>query len=560
MPVEAHGPDPVRSLLAATVRRHADRPALSLLADGRWTTVTYRELAQRAETLTGWLLAAGLRRGDRIAILSESRPEWGIAFFAAVRSGATVVPLDVKLTVAELETLMRDAEPRVLFISSRFVVSAEKLRPAVAALEHIVVLDTAESRAFPCLDDLTAPPPMSTPERSPDETALIVYTSGTTGQPKGVMIRFGSLLFEVAQLATIMHFEPGDVLLSILPLNHLLELTCGFLGPLRAGGHICYVQTLYPDEIVEALRDRRARTMVVVPLVLKMLAQGLDRERRKAGATRRALFTAAWALAPWVPTPLRRWLFWPVHRALGGRLRSFCSGGARLDSEIADYFARLGILVYQGYGLTETSPVVTLNSPGATRDGSVGRALPGAELRIASAHPGEDGEILTRGPHVMQGYYKRADLTQTVVDAEGWLHTGDVGHLDADGFLYLTGRLKSLIVLSGGKKVYPEEVEAALAESPAIREVCVLPVPSSDRLTAGGEEVGAVIVPADEIARRFRGQPEALAAEIQREVERLAVRLAPYKRPRAVWVWEHELPKTPSHKIRRGLVLEQLGR
>jgi long-chain acyl-CoA synthetase len=548
--------DPASDFLAASVR-YANRPALSIRANGQWTTLTYSELMQRVRRLMGWLGAAGIRRGDRLAILSESRPEWGVAFLASLGSGATLVPLDVKLTVAELEAFMLDAEPRVLFVSSRFAMLGEKLQSAVRTVEHVVVLDPGDGECAERIS-VTEPAPPA-PASTPHDTALIVYTSGTTGRPKGVMIRLESLLFEANQLAAIMQFAPGDTLISILPLNHLLELTCGFLAPLRAGGHICYVDTLYPAEILSALRERAARTIVVVPLVLRMLARGLDRERRQAGARQQALFKAAWMLAPRMPVRLRRLLFRSVHRSLGGKLRSFCSGGSSLDPDVVDFFSRLGIVVYQGYGLTEASPVITLNSPGARRDGSVGRALPGTELRVAGDRAGEDGEILTRGPHVMQGYYKRADLTRTAVDLDGWLHTGDVGHVDRDGFLYLTGRLKSLIVLPGGKKVYPEEVEEALTTSPAIRDVCVVGGRSSDPLTMGAEEVWAVVTPTEAMVTRFQGHPEELAAEIRREVERLAQRLAPYKRPRSIHVCEGELPKTPSHKVRRDLVRQRLG-
>ena len=202
--------------------------------------------------------------------------------------------------------------------------------------------------------------------------------------------------------------------------------------------------------------------------------------------------------------------------------------------------------------------MVALNRPGASRPGSVGRPLEGVEVRIASAGPGEDGEILTRGPHVMQGYYRRRDLTSEVIDADGWLHTGDVGRLDPDGFLHLTGRLKSLIVLPGGKKVHPEEVEAVLAVSPALKEVCVLAVPSSDRLTLGGEEVCAVVVPSDDLRSRHAARPDELHEQVRREVERLCARLAAYKRPRSVHVWEGELPKTPSRKVKRALVRDHL--
>ena len=261
----------VRSILSVKAEHYADRPALSLLAGGRWSTLTYRQLTERVDAYTGWLLQAGIRRGDRIAILSESRPEWGMAFFGAILSGATVVPLDIKLTPVELEALVTDAKPRVLFASSQVAATARQLQAACAAIEHVIGLDPGPADV-PCIGDVVWPPGAESPERHGDETALIVYTSGTTGQPKGVMVSFDNLIFQVERLEAILRLRAGDAILSILPLNHLLELTCGLLGALHAGAHVCYCQSLYPDEIVAAMREQRVRAMVTVPLFLKMLA------------------------------------------------------------------------------------------------------------------------------------------------------------------------------------------------------------------------------------------------------------------------------------------------
>jgi long-chain acyl-CoA synthetase len=220
---------------------------------------------------------------------------------------------------------------------------------------------------------------------------------------------------------------------------------------------------------------------------------------------------------------------------------------------------RLGIPLLQGYGLTETSPVITGNSLKDNRIGSVGQALPGVEMRIDARDEETEGEVLSRGPHIMKGYYKRDDLTKEVIDEQGWFHTGDIGRIDEDGFLYITGRIKNLIVLGGGKKVFPEEVEATLANTPLFKEIVVCPKKSSDGFKEGTEEVCAVVVPADALAAEHKGQAEAIRQAVKKEIERLGQDLAPYKRPSRIYIYDGEMPKTATRKVKRPLVVEWLN-
>jgi long-chain acyl-CoA synthetase len=551
----------VLSLMQFKSDLYGERTAFYLREDGLWKETTYAKLAEDVKRLSDYLIERGVERGDRIAILAESRPEWAVAFFAAIRSGAVVVPVDIKLTRPEQSSILADAEPRFLFVSAQMLATARDLQSTVPLPMSIVVMNRGESNAgYPSLAELRASTDCDGVERDFDETAMIVYTSGTTGCPKGVMISFRNLGYQVMNIECVMKLTSKDVLLSMLPLNHLLELTCGLLGVLYAGGAICYCHTLFPQEIAEVMRQRKVTAIITVPLFLKMVKGSIEREVERAGMFGRALFSVAFRLAPRRgPRFIKKLLFHKVYKQFGGRLKNFISGGSSLDSDVAAFFDRIGIPIYLGYGLTETSPVISVNTPKARRMNSVGRPLEGVRVRILSNGEKEgEGEILTAGPHVMQGYYRRADLTEKVVDQDGWFHTGDIGRLDKDGFLYITGRIKNIIVLGSGKKVNPDEVEAVIARSALIKEVCVLGSVSRHGLMRGTEEVCAVVVPSEAVMQT--GDRSEMAERIKEEVARLSQNLALYKRPSRVCLYFEDLPKTPTRKIKRPVLLEWLAR
>ncbi len=508
-----------------------ERVALSLI-DGRVRReVTHEELRSRALALSDYLIEQGIGYEDRVAILSEPRPEWVVALFAAARAGAAVIPLDPKLTAEELCEVARDGGPRVAFVSSRCVDAGLRMKAVVPGIEKVILLDQPrQAGTVSCMDELKAERPHRGRERKPEEAALIVYTSGTTGTPKGVIITFANLVFEIESLLKRLPVEETDVFYSMLPLNHLLEFTGGLCSVLYAGAEVCYGPSLLPHEILKIMAEKRVTKMVTVPLFLKLLKRELERAEKKGeGRTMRD--------------------------RLGGGFLYFISGGAALDPEVEDFFFRSGIPVYQGYGLTECSPVVASNSPQACRFASVGRPLDGIEVRVqGTGGETREGEIQTRGPHVMRGYYRRDDLTRELVDPEGWLRTGDLGRLDGDGYLFVTGRLKDLIVLGNGKKVQPEEVEAALAQSALLKEICVVGVKATSGLLAGTEEICAVVVASEETGARYGGQPELLQEAIRVEIERLGASIAAYKRPSRLVLYPGALPRSVSNKVKRQLV------
>lgn len=540
----------VLSLMQFKSDLYGDRTAFHFYEDRLWKEMTYSELSKKVRLLSDYLIEWGLERGDRIAILSESRPEWAVTFFAAIRSGAVVVPLDIKLTRPELVSILKDAAPRLLFVSSQLAETVYAIKEQLSFVEEIILICDKEAQ---CAGKLKPSNEQEGRERGPEETALIVYTSGTTGAPKGVMISFHNLGYQVMNFECVMTLTSEDILLSMLPLNHLLELTCGLLGTLYAGGAICYCQSLFPQEIAQIMREKKVTAMITVPLFLKMLKAGIEKEIGHASRIKQWMFQFALKVSSRIRLPFaRRRLFSEIHKKFGGRFKNFISGGAPLESEVARFFDLLGFPVYQGYGLTETSPVISVNTPRHNRMNSVGRPLPGARVRILGKDGGE-GEILTAGPHVMKGYYKRSDLTDEVIDDEGWFHTGDLGRLDEGGFLYVTGRIKNLIVLGSGKKVSPEEVEEIISASPLIKEACVVGRLSDNGILRGTEEVCAVVVPADPVAERAE-----LQEAIEKEIDRLSLELANYKRPSKVIVRLEDLPKTSTRKIKRAVVLKWL--
>lgn len=537
----------VLSIMQLKSDRHGAVKALSLKDKNNWHELSYIELSRQAKNFSNYLINTGIQREDRIAILSESRPEWGIAFFASILVGSITVPLDIKLTHSELNSILSDCMPRILCVSTHYLETAKQLKASIPSIEHILILEDTSDSEYLSIYDIKPSANVEGRERNPEETALIVYTSGTTGNPKGVMITFGNLISQLKDFERVFNVNSHDSLVSILPLNHLLELNVGFLGMLHRGARISYSKSLNPKEIASIMQEKRVTYMITVPLFVKMLKTSVEKEIKKLSSRDKKLFDFMYSLAKYMPNSIRRLMFGRIHKKFGGRLRGFVSGGAPLDREVAEFFDRIGIPIYQGYGLTETSPTISTNYPGYNRIGSVGKPLPSVIVRLS-----KEGEILAKGPNVMKGYYNKPEMTDEVIDKDGWFHTGDIGEIDKDGYLYITGRIKNMIVLGGGKKIFPEEVEAILAKSEMFKETCVMSVKVQSGSKEGTEEVCVVVVPSDEA----KYQDKELEKEIKNEVNRLVQDLAPYKRPTEIAVHLEELPKTATRKIKRKLVEE----
>ena len=522
--------------------------ALSLKTKDGYEELSYIEISRKSKKFANYLIEnVNIQRNDRIAMICESRPEFAIGMFASIQTGAVTVPLDIKLTVPEHTHILNDCNPRIILCSSHYLEHALEVKNNVQSIENIFVLDDENREHSEILSvsslegdiekDLGRP-------RSLDETALIVYTSGTTGNPKGVMISFGNIYSQLRDFESMFKLTHEHTLLSILPLNHLLELDCGFFGMLYMGAKIVYIKSLNPKELTTVMKEKRITNMIVVPLVAKMLKNSIDKQIKKQSKAAQSIFKILYNLAKFMPRKIRRLMFKTIIDGLGGRLECFICGGAPLEDGVAEFFERIGIPIFQGYGLTETSPTISTNRYGHSKIGTVGQALPSVIVKIA-----DNGEILATGPNVMQGYYNKPEMTAEVIDEDGWFHTGDIGEIDKDGFIKITGRIKNMIVLGGGKKIFPEEVEAVLETSELIKEVCVMSLMIKSGNKAGTEEVGAIITPSDELLQKSDNE---IQNELEKEVKRLAdENLAPYKAPTVVVLHREELPKTSTRKVKR---------
>lgn len=533
--------------------------------DGSYRKLSYVELGRRAVDVSSTLIKLGIKKGDRIAILSEARPEWVIACFGVISCGAIIVPIDIKLSQKEVQFILSDSEAKCIFVSEKHFTAIADLRAGLPGIKDIIVFDDLDRSDVILLSGLK----MKEGEQKynpiyPEDTALIVYTSGTTGVAKGVELSYKNLLFQVVAISEIVHYSRDDQFLSILPLNHMLEITGGMIAPLYAGSCITYCDTVKTTTLAAIMKETHTTAMICVPLILKMIYDGIMKKVDKLAPIKRNMFNALFALSKFFlrfNIRIGKIVFPSVHAEFGGKLRGFISGGAPLSPDVEIGLNALGFIVLQGYGLTETAPVIAVNTYRRNRVGSVGIPLEGSEVRILKDNPSaKDGEILTRGPHVMKGYYKHPEKTAEVIK-DGWLHTGDIGYFDKDGFLHISGRLRNLIVLGAGKKVFPEEVEEVIGKSPYIKEICVLGRLAAKGVRKGCEEVYAVIVPnLDAFEPGERDDSDKVRKMISSELDRLGNNLAEYKRIMEFEIRNDELPKTATRKIRRKEIAEAVNR
>lgn len=512
-----------------------------------WREITFKGLSILSKRLAAYLIDKGIDKGDKIAILSESKPEWGATLFASILSGATLVPLDIKLTEYELNSILSDSLPRILLTSSTYLEKAKKLKSQIESIEEVIVIDEGSTDTeCPCMYNMPDKDKRWR-HRSPSKTAFIIYTSGTTGKPKGVEITYRNAMAQVASLNECFKLGVHDRLLSILPMNHLFELSVGFLTFLSMGTSIYYSKSLKPKDLFRVLSEKEITFMVVVPAFLKLLKTDIESEVNKLSAFKKMIFNAKFSIAKFIPSMrVRKMLFSSIHKKFGGKFKGCLSGGAPLDVEIANFMETLGIEILEGYGLSEASPVVSFNTKNAKKLGSVGRAIPGMEVKIDK----ETGELMVKGDNVMKGYYHQPELTSEVIEQDGWLHTGDIAKIDEEGFIFITGRIKNMIVLNGGKKVFPEEVEAVLEQSPMFQEVCVVGSKRSGGQKNGTEDVSVVVVPKKEISDANPDDAELLKI-VRAEVKTLSLKLSQFKRPTNVVLSRDLLERTATSKIKR---------
>ncbi|HEX7051574.1 MAG TPA: long-chain fatty acid--CoA ligase [Longimicrobiales bacterium] len=573
-------------LLFGAVDRFGDAVAVEAKVDGEWRPLSYRALEERVRLVALGLEALGIARGDRVGILSENRPEWAIADWAALCFGAVDVPIYATLPSHQIAYILDDSEARLIFVSTEQQLA--KIREAwsdLPRLERVVVFDDVavdDERvvSLRTLLDLgrrqeEAGKGAGFRERAlaarPDDVATVIYTSGTTGEPKGVMLTHDNIFSNTRAVEQVLPVGRGDVALSFLPLSHIFERMVDYFL-LAHGIRVAYVPSF--DLVAQSLTEVRPTLLVSTPRVYeKVYARVLSatgiRRRLARWARRVALDWADARLGGRRPGLRLRiahafadfLVFRKIRARMGGRIRFCISGGAPLDGTIARFFYGAGILVLEGYGLTETSPVTNVNTPQALKFGTVGKPVPGTEVMVAA-----DGEILVRGPQVMKGYFHHPEATAEVLGEDGWFHTGDIGEIDAEGFLRITDRKKDLIVTAGGKNIAPQPIENCVRRSRFVAEAVVL----GDRRPY---PVLLVVPDFDELARwaRAAGITEtdrnALIADarvreaVERDVLGRLDAFAGFERPKKMALLEREFSiergeLTPTLKVRRRVVEE----
>jgi long-chain acyl-CoA synthetase len=568
-----------------------DRPdALQVKVNGGYQPISHRTVVERVRHVALGLQELGLARGDRVAIISENRPEWAIADFGCLTAGLTDVPVYPTLPAEQAQYVIADSGARVVFASTAEQVA--KIAAVRAQLPAVTRVVTFAAERVPGADMTLAElertgAAAETPERlaryraesraaKPDDLATLIYTSGTTGAPKGVMLSHDNFFSNVAAAARCIPFEGRDVALSFLPLSHVFERMGGHYLMWHTGTSIAYAESV--DTVANDMGLVRPTLMLSVPrLYEKMYARVLENAMAGGAAKQRIFFWARGVADRWADERLagrepagllalqyriaQKLVFSKLKARTGGNLRYFVSGGAPLSPEINKFFYAAGLVILEGYGLTETSPVIAVNTPTAFRLGTVGRPVDGVEVRIAP-----DGEILTRGPHVMLGYYNKPEETAAMIDADGWLHTGDIGRLE-DGFLRITDRKKDIIVTAGGKNIAPQPIEGRIKTNKFVLQAVMLGdrrpfpilliVPNHENLEKWAREEGLTWSSTAELLAL-----PAVKEKMEREVHGQLHGLASFETPKKIALIEHDFTidrgeLTPKLSVKRKVVEER---
>jgi len=532
--------------------------ALEIQRRERMESYTYAEVRRIAESIGHWLENQTIEPGARIAILAGNHPRWVAAYLGIIAAGCVAVPLDTALHNDQVAKLLKDSESALIFCDHKHMAAAREAAGALAI--RIVLLDGDGSSALglaATLDGIVAAGPGDFSQHAlrDDDIAALLYTSGTTADPKGVMLTHGNLMGEVNAVFSWADIGPDDAVLGVLPLFHVLSQMANLMLPLVKGARVVYLETLNTTELLRALSERRVTAFAVVPQFFYLIHERIFKEISQRGALATRIVRGLMSLTRFARKfrlNLGKVFFGKIHKLFGDHMRYLVTGGSRFDPEIARDFHALGIDVLQAYGLTETCAAACASTPTNIVIGSVGPPLPGVEIKIDNPQLEEGmdqlvGEILIRGAIVMRGYWHRPDATAAALK-DRWLYTGDLGYLDSGGNLFITGRKKEVIILSNGKNVYPEEIEAHYLKSPFVKEICVLGL-EGQRGAPSGERLHAVVIPNFDVLRQRK---VVNAREVIRfDIEGLSVQLPSTKRIGSYEIWQEDLPRTTTRKIKR---------
>lgn len=538
---EPKGYKTITEMFERSAKEYSNRVMSKIKRGGVWREYTFGEVLGYVRKIAEYLKEKGIKKGDFVALVSENRPEWGWGYLAIQWAGGTVIPLDARLTDVERRFLMDFAGVKGVICSRDYLMEMEEAKKELK-FDFILSMEDLDKifEKYKGIDRV---------ELNEEDLAEILFTSGTTGSPKGVMLTHKNIMSDLEGLYQIIDVNENDVFFSILPLHHVYECTGGFLAPIYVGASVAYASSLRPNVMLEEMREIRPTVWLTVPLILEKIYQKILKTLNEQKGVKKVLINL-------MKTFAKERLSKRIRASLGlDRVRYVISGGAALPEWVSKGLEDLGFPILQGYGLSETSPILTLNPPHSPRNKSVGLPIPGVEIRLFEVNERGEGEIAAKGPMVMKGYYKNEKATKEVF-YDGWFLTGDIGYFDEDGYLYITGRKKAVIVTKGGKNIYPEEIENKLTESPYIEEVLVFGAINPE---TGEEEVQALVYPnLDEvrsIAHKMGRVPDDdfIYELISKEIERLSKDLAPYKRIKRFALRYEEFPKTTTRKIKRHL-------
>ena len=571
-----------------SVQQHGSKPALAHKPKGgTYQDISYTQFGESVDAFSKGLSTLGVQKDDRVALLSENRPEWATTDFGSLKTGAVTVPMFSTLTAAQVSYILNDSGAKIICVSTESQLKkALSIRDDVPTLEHIILFDSTEDETpegvIQFEDVCNRGKEIDSTEKSSaseDDIATIIYTSGTTGNPKGVMLTHANFISNLQACKSLIDVSETDVLLSFLPLSHVFERLGGHYVPLFSGAQIAYAESTFT--VARNMQEISPTVMLSVPRLYETMHDRVLSAVQAGSPLKQKIFHWGVSIGSAVSSAIQqgknpsailrlqqgiadKLVFAKLKAATGGRLRFFVSGGAALPQAIAEFFHAAGILILEGYGLTETSPVISMNHPAKWKFGTVGVPVPGVEVQIA-----EDGEILTRGPHVMKGYFNNEAETAEVIDADRWFHTGDIGIIDEDGFVKITDRKKNIIVLSNGKNVAPQPIESELVQSPFISQIMLI---GNER-----KNLAALIVPNYDALKAWASENNVEAADtsamlqareiqqlIQGEIRSRLTDFADFEQVRRFALLEQEFSQeademTPTLKLKRNVIIEKYG-
>lgn len=544
-------------MFETTTKRHATRVAMRIERDGHKEQYTYADLRELATRAAAFLADKGIKSGDRVMLFSQNAPEWGMTYFGVLKAGATCIPVDPDSSANEIVNFARAGDASGIVISSKLKEEhadlPDKLRAAGLGALRLWTFD----EVFEMPDQVTEDRRIALlPQKAQAQSvASLIFTSGTTGRPKGVMLSHRNFTSMVSMLSSVFDMDTSDGVLSVLPLHHTFEFSTGFLTPLSRGAQITYLPELTSEHLAKAIKNGHVTGMVGVPALWELLHRRIKNRLHERGKWIGETADLMMRFNAWLrdntPLNLGQVFFYPIHEGMGGRVRYFISGGSALNEKLQRDFQGLGFTILEGYGLTEASPVLTVTRPeNRMLAGTVGKSLPGVEVRISEPDQNGVGEVIARGPNVMLGYFGNEEATREAL-VDRWLYTGDLGRIDDEGNLYLVGRSKDIIVDTNGKNVYPDEVEEVYQDSPYIKELSVIGLPDGT-----GEKVACMVVP--DVEYDIALSRAELRRKIEEHFREVSGKLPYYKRVKVLHFTDEELPRTATRKVKRREVTKMM--